>query len=924
MSILNLSLIFSLLFVSNGWANSKKLDIEIEPANQQYSSEIIQFFQNALEPDVSGAELSDTLRRAYLKWPVYTIEVTETVDSVDSWTVRVKLKEIAASVELKGEFEISKKTLLDQIQIEPGSRYAPDDLETLQIKLKNYLGYRGFPNAKIDLNTAKTGDGQTHITIEIVDHEPCTIKDVYINNNPISDDSNKVYRAYEVRPGSRCDALEILKNTEKLKANLRHKNYLANSISKPELTYSDDRTKARLELFIDLGMQIDIKFFGNTFAFERDAILKNMIGIKDETEFNQSWIESKAKESIISFYREKGYAKPLVEVHEAIFQKRQERRIIFNVDRGPKFNIESVAFKGNEAISSETLSNQFWGFAPNKTKKRVFVEKEVLLTADSLLNFYQSQGYLRSTIDDPKITYKGKNVSILIQISEGVQSTLGGYRISGNSVFTNAEIEEFMEIEKGQPIDPVLLRKNADAIENQYRLRGYKYATVTLPKVEQIGENEIFYPIDIQEGSKIKFGQISFRGNRITKEYVIDRELVFESGDIYSPLKIRDSRRKLLQLGFFDGVSVEELPINPDTNVEDLVVRVSERKRRSVILRPGYSTDDGVRGTVEFRYSNLFGTGRNFNSFLRINRRFDSEDNILERRIVLTYREPYLLDKIHGKVSFIQERKDEQQFDIERTSFILGLERNFQSWINTSLSWELEFRNPFNELPGAILSPIDESEARFGSLRTFADFDRRNDLLNATSGTFHRLEFDFYNKNLLSDADFYQVFSRNNFYYPIYKRLRSILSLRLGFSGTYGDTSQQGIKEIPIEKRFRIGGNNSFRGVGLNCIGGLPSNVAENCSDELLSQAPGGNALFNYMFEVLIPIFKDFDFAVFSDGGNAYLQNRGFDIFDIRNSLGFGFRYNTFFGPMRLDYGILLDRRTGEPFGTLHFAVGQF
>lgn len=100
--------------------------------------------------------------------------------------------------------------------------------------------------------------------------------------------------------------------------------------------------------------------------------------------------------------------------------------------------------------------------------------------------------------------------------------------------------------------------------------------------------------------------------------------------------------------------------------------------------------------------------------------------------------------------------------------------------------------------------------------------------------------------------------------------------------------------------------------------------MAENCSDELLSQAPGGNALFNYMFEVLIPIFKDFDFAVFSDGGNAYLQNRGFDIFDIRNSLGFGFRYNTFFGPMRLDYGILLDRRTGEPFGTLHFAVGQF
>ncbi|MNC98419.1 Outer membrane protein assembly factor BamA [compost metagenome] len=54
------------------------------------------------------------------------------------------------------------------------------------------------------------------------------------------------------------------------------------------------------------------------------------------------------------------------------------------------------------------------------------------------------------------------------------------------------------------------------------------------------------------------------------------------------------------------------------------------------------------------------------------------------------------------------------------------------------------------------------------------------------------------------------------------------------------------------------------------------------------------------------------------------MENSDFDVLEIRNSAGFGFRYNTFFGPMRLDFGMLLDRREGENFGMLHFAVGQF
>jgi len=181
-----------------------------------------------------------------------------------------------------------------------------------------------------------------------------------------------------------------------------------------------------------------------------------------------------------------------------------------------------------------------------------------------------------------------------------------------------------------------------------------------------------------------------------------------------------------------------------------------------------------------------------------------------------------------------------------------------------------------------------------------------------------------YNESFFSDANFAQVYLRNSFYIPIYKRIRSVLSVRFGFSATYGKTKDAGIAQIPIEKRFRLGGNNSLRGFNRNCVGGLPSNVPEDCAVEVFEQAPGGNSVFNYMFDLLFPLFDGFDLALFTDGGNAFLSNGEFDFFDIRTTAGVGIRYNTFFGPLRLDYGIVLDRRTGENFGEIHFAVGQF
>ncbi|MCB0326824.1 MAG: outer membrane protein assembly factor BamA [Bdellovibrionales bacterium] len=897
--------------------------MEIKCFDHEIQKDAQKFFKtHKLDPN-HPAENSQHLKNFYYRWPIKNIYL-----SFEDGKAKVQIdpQYDIGNYQFIGTSLVKRQDVLKQIRNLFYDDTIENPVEEIQRKIIQYYVKRGFPNAKVIVRVEKNHRfKQYKIIMEIYDQDPCFLQSISFVGDSTEKEKDWIRRKLRVRYGQRCDLEMIDEKIQKVKKYLVNQGYNGSSIHPSAMEYVEDGKKGKLKIDLYVGKKVYVFFHGNRFSFEREELLKKAIYFQDEKRFSPSWIENTAIEGLERFYKLQGY--PLVGVRSSQSEADNGlvRKIHFYIERGPAIRVKNLQFEGNKALSDKKLERYYRSIEEGSSKKGLYVEEDMSRFQDGLISYYNENGFLEAKVGEAIVAIdpEENEASVKFSIDEGQAYILKFFQVSGNRHLSKKSIVKVLDLKSGNAIDPIRMRLKLDSLRKEYQKLGFKYAKIDRVDMKLFSPGEVIYPIHIEEGPRIQIGNIYVKGNYTTKEKVIVRDLTFTSGDYYNPNKIRESRRNLLRLGFFSSVVIQERNRFGDSNIEDIIITIEERKKRSLVIRPGISTDDGARLSTSLGYANIAGTGRSATLSGRISKRIQNY-RILEHRLVFTYLEPNVLGLFDGKFNYIDERIEEIQFDIDRKSLILGIEKSYFSWMRNTLQWEIEFRNPFNEDPDVVLSPFDQSKARFGSVSSFIDFDFRDNLLNASRGSFHRIRFDVFDHSFLSDAEFLRLNIRNSFYIPIYNRIRSVLALRVGFAKTYGKTKKQGITQIPIEKRFRLGGNDSLRGFSKNCVGGLDSSVAENCSSSALTQAPGGNSYFNYLYEILFPMTENLDLALFTDGGNAYSSNRGFNVFDIRNSIGFGFRYNTFVGPLRIDFGFPIDRRSGESAFEFHLSVGQF
>jgi len=136
----------------------------------------------------------------------------------------------------------------------------------------------------------------------------------------------------------------------------------------------------------------------------------------------------------------------------------------------------------------------------------------------------------------------------------------------------------------------------------------------------------------------------------------------------------------------------------------------------------------------------------------------------------------------------------------------------------------------------------------------------------------------------------------------------------LSFHGNMAYAGEHGGRDLPVFERLYCGGANTVRGYRQRGIG--PTDIE--------GDPTGGNKRAVFNVEVHFPIYEAMSGLLFFDAGNVYDEEQDFFSHSLRMGAGFGMRIYTPIGPMRLDWGYKLLRRTGESAADWHFAIGTY
>ena len=407
----------------------------------------------------------------------------------------------------------------------------------------------------------------------------------------------------------------------------------------------------------------------------------------------------------------------------------------------------------------------------------------------------------------------------------------------------------------------------------------------------------------------------------VSRESAVRQLVTIESGEPLSSIDLLETRQNLVGSGLFRSVNVEVLPADPLTGRSDVLISVEEGPRTTIAYGFGFEERQLLRAELEVTRRNLFGRNRTVSVFTRASFRGG--------RFITTFRQPdSFVRNLPLFVSLYAEEEQRTSFDYNRVGVGLQISKRVGDDQNLFFRYRFDRTKIFN-----LLVDIEEIDRRFRNTRISAVSvasltDRRDDPLNPSRGQFRILDGEFSSRFLGTQVPYVKGLAQQFFYVPLRGELVAAVGLRLGVGKTLvGEQPSIPIEGLagcdadalagqdgclPIVERFFAGGATTLRGFALDQASPKRLFTIEHEGEDVVveGEPEGGNVLALVNFELRFPVLGNLRGVVFSDNGNVYRNLGDIDRWDWRYNMGFGFRYDTPLGPLRVDYGFKLDRRT--------------
>jgi len=645
-----------------------------------------------------------------------------------------------------------------------------------------------------------------------------------------------------------------------------------------------------------------IDFQGND-EFDKDK-LKEQITLTLGAIANLSLISDSAK-SIVSFYQSEGYW--LVKVIPIIREISTDAvALTYQIDEGPKVKVKKVSIEGNNALSDrkirKVMQTRKWWLFSFITNSGIYKRDQMRDDIERIRDLYHSIGYIYVVISEPKIELSPdrKKLYITITVSEGDQYSVGDITVQGNTVFSESVLLEGLDIASGEIFNRRLLREDVDEIIDRYMENGY--ASVDVNPLINVRRQERLADItlSITEGGIYRIGRINITGNSKTRDKVIRREMRLDEGEIFNKKMIRRSYQRINNLNFFESVDVSPVP-RTDAQLVDVNIDVKEKLTGMLSIGGGYSSIDKFMVMGEITQTNLFGKG--------LYLKFRADLSARRTNYKISLRDPWFLDKpVSATFSIYNEEVDYLDYDKKATGGSVGFGKEITEYIGGNITYNIEDVEITNiDSDASDIIKDQEGEKLTSSISPSIWRDSRNNFLDPTEGSKHALYTTI--AGLGGDNYYWKAVADSLWYVPAPLKTTFSFRARAGYATGYAG------EELPLYERFYVGGINTIRGLGFG-EGGPRDDEGE---------VIGGNWELIFNTEVIFPLIEDIRLKglVFFDYGGAFDEEKSFEFSeDMRKTAGFGVRWQSPLGPIRLEWGFNLEPKQDENNNKLEFSMG--
>ncbi len=786
-----------------------------------------------------------------------------------------------------------RSRLLDQSAIREGDPFDVDGLAeaasrlTLFLRSEGYLWARVEPEASFHSPTARVvfhvePGVRARLNILTVKGVPAHLE-AYVRQE---------LALAEGDPYSRRD---LDRKLETLSAKWKELGYYAVDVSVTESPAANERVDVTIAP--SMGPKVKVEVAGWDFS---DKELRKLVPLFSEARFTEDLVEE-SRVNLEESLKDEGHRDAAVSVERETLGDQQQLVLRFLVEPGPKLEVEAIEIQGLRAASETEIRALLSTRSRRRVRAAPFRQKTWDTDLDAVRTYLESRGFHRARVDsverlDPET--EGL-VTLVLLVEEGPRALLDRIELQGPVALEPAAVLEAARLEPSDPFAASEVLAAQERILTLYRNQGFRGVEVeSSSALDERGESAVVTFV-VREGERTRVDRVILAGLRVTRESAVRRLVAIEPGAPLSPLAIAETRQNLVGSGLFRSVDIEPLPPDPETLRGDVLITLEEGPRTTFAYGFGYEEQQLLRAEVEVTRRNLFGLNRSVSVFTR--------GSFRGARFITTYRQPdFFGTPLPVFVSFFAEEEDRSSFDYNRVGVGLQFSKRISRDQNLFFRYRLDKTNAFQlEVDIKDIARQFRNPRRISALSLASVTDRRDDPLNPRNGQFRILDVEWSATALGTEAPYLKGLAQQFFYFRMPHDLVAAIGLRLGVGQTYREDRDA---LIPIAERFFAGGATTLRGFALDEAS--PKRKIELPNGDVVDGEPiGGNVLALLNLELRFPIFGNLRGVVFSDNGNVYRRLQVIELLNWRYNMGFGFRYDTPFGPLRVDYGFKLDRR---------------